>query len=173
MQYIAWGNSASEWALIERWAYSEPCQPSKIENFRKIITAFYYFCKTPHLKSLGWFWTCQVLNMPGFWIFQEHNIPVLSISMVMQGLPVFINMTGFWICIGMQLWKDSEYARFLHMQESCKDLNMAEWCLNKLFWPWHGYGYAWSKFHRVFNMPSVLNMPELRIWHSNEYEWLN
>ena len=27
-----------------------------------------------------------------------------------MGLPIFVNMTGFWICVGTQLWKGSEYS---------------------------------------------------------------
>ena len=35
--------------------------------------------------------------MPGFWI-----------SRVIRGLPILVNMTGFWVSIGMQLWKGSQ-----------------------------------------------------------------
>ena len=42
--------------------------------------------------------------------------------------------------------------------------------------------YAWSNFHRVLNMPQVLNMPGLGIWqgyekmrvtHSVKYTWIS
>ena len=42
---------------------------------------------------------------------------------------LFVIMTGFSICVGMQLWTGSEYskyARFLHMQALHKGLNMAQ-----------------------------------------------
>ena len=29
--------------------------------------------------------------------------------------------------------------------------------------------YAWSKFHRVLNMPLVLNVPGLEMWGGCEY----
>ena len=42
--------------------------------------------------------------MPGFWIFR-----------VAQGLPIAVNLEGFWICVGMQLCKGSEYSRIPNM----------------------------------------------------------
>ena len=30
---------------------------------------------------------------------------------IAQGLPIFVNMTGFWICVEIQLWKGSENSR--------------------------------------------------------------
>ena len=41
---------------------------------------------------------------------------------------------------------------------------MGEQFLNKLFSLWQGSQYAWSKFHRILNMPPVPNMSELGIW---------
>ena len=32
-----------------------------------------------------------------------------------------------------------------------------------------GSEYGWSKFHRVFSMPLVLNMPRLEIWKVCEF----
>ena len=55
LQYIVRGHSSSWWALIERWAYSEPGQRPKMECFGKIIIVFNYFCKKHHLKSLRGF----------------------------------------------------------------------------------------------------------------------
>ena len=49
----------------------------------------------------------RIANMPGFWI-----------SWVIQSLPIFVNMTGFWICVGMQLWKGPEYSGFQIYQVS-------------------------------------------------------
>ena len=46
------------WVLIERLAYSEPCQRPEIERFGKIIIVFNCFCKTLYLKYLWGFWMC-------------------------------------------------------------------------------------------------------------------
>ena len=103
----------------------------------------------------------RIANMPEFWIFR-----------VTQDLPIFINMIGVWICVGMQLWKGSECFRIPNMPCFCICnccttfwicLNMAQY-MNKLFWLWQYSEYAWSKFHRVSNMPPALNMPGLWIW---------
>ena len=48
--YIVEGYSTSWWVLIERWAYSELSQRSKMECFGKIIIVFNYFCKKLHIK---------------------------------------------------------------------------------------------------------------------------
>ena len=42
----------------------------------------------------------RIFSMPGF-----------LISRIMQGLPIFVNMTVFWIRVEMQLGKCSEYSR--------------------------------------------------------------
>ena len=74
---------------------------SKIGRFGKIIVALNYFCNTLYLKSLGEYWICiefsvcqrseysRIVNMPGFWV-----------SKVTQGLRIFENLAGFWICVG-------------------------------------------------------------------------
>ena len=90
--------------LIERWAYSEPCRRSKIEPFRKIVIALNYFRKTLHFKSLRGFYIC-VGNMSQHWIFQDCKCPRVT-----QCLPIFVNMTVFWICAKLQLWKGPEYS---------------------------------------------------------------
>ena len=83
VQYIAWGHSASSWALIEKWAYSEPYQRSKIKLFAKMIIAFNYFCRTLNLKSLRGFYIywgvkyVRVLNTPGLSICQGSEFPEL------------------------------------------------------------------------------------------------
>ena len=73
-------------------------------------------------------------------------------------------MTGFWICMGMQLWKGSEYSRIPSMAgfSICKHCtrrwicqNMAEWC------PIAGF-CAWSTFHRVLTTGSG---------HQSLYHW--
>ena len=121
-QYKAQGHSTGQLVLIERQAYSEPCQRSKIEFFGKTIVVFKYFCKILHLKSLtgseylsGFKYVsilnipaARVVNMPGFWI-----------SSITQGLPIFVNMQGFWLGVGMQLWKGPEYSRFPNMPGFC------------------------------------------------------
>ena len=78
----------------------------------------------------------------------------------------------------MQLWKGFEYSRIPNILYFCIYkgyrrfkicLNMAEKCLNNLFWLWQDFECVWSKFHRVLNMPPVLNMPGLGIWQGCEY----
>ena len=105
--------------------------------------------------------------MPEFWI-----------SRVTQGLPIFVNKTWFWIWVGMQLWKGSEYSRIPNTPDFCKCkryarfwmcLNMAEKSLNKRFWLWQGSEYGWSKFQRVLNMHQVPNIPMLWIWQGCGY----
>ena len=44
------------------------------------------------LKSLGWI----CIYVSGFQYKYSY---------------IFLNMTGFWMCVGMQLWKGSEYCR--------------------------------------------------------------
>ena len=105
-----------KWVLIERWAYSEPCQRSKKYPFGKIITAFKCFRITLHLKSLRGCWICV-----GFQICQGSeysriiNMPVFWISRITKRLPILVNMAGFWICVEMQLWKRSKYSRILNI----------------------------------------------------------
>ena len=81
-------------------------------------------------------------------------------------------MTGFWICVGMQLLKSSEYSRIPSMPGFC--IPSAGQC-SEYAWiwlnnaPWQGSEYACSTFHTVLNKPPVLNMPGLRTWQSCEY----
>ena len=60
---------------------------------------------------------CQVLNMSGFWIFQNCQYARFLNFHVTQGLPLLVNMIENWICIRMQLWKASEYFRILNMSD--------------------------------------------------------
>ena len=46
--------------------------------------------------------------MPGLWI-----------SRVTQGLPIFVNMTVFWIDEGMELWEGSEYSKIPNVRGFC------------------------------------------------------
>ena len=41
--------------------------------------------------------------------------------------------------------------------------------MNKLFCQWQDSEYAWQKFHKVLNMPPVLNMQGLGIKEGCEY----
>ena len=132
--------------------------------------------------------------MRGFWIYVRFevcqgseysrtiNMPGLWISSGTQVLPIFVSMAEFWICVGVQLWKASEYSRIPNMIPNMPGfclfegyrrfkvcLNMVEKSRNKLFQLWQVSEYAWSKFHRVLNMPPVLNMQELGIWQGCKY----
>ena len=119
---IAQGHTTIWWVLIERYSevYSESCQKSKIDCFRKIIIT-YYFRKTLHLKFLWGFWICfRISNMLGFWIFR-----------VTQVLTIFINMRVFNVC------HDAIIGKFWMWHscicKSCICLNMvqqADKCLN-------------------------------------------
>ena len=109
---------------------------------------------------------CRVLNISGFWI-----------SRVAQGIPVFINMTAFWICAGVELWKGSEYSRIRISQISA--YGSVIWG-SEYAWIWLNNAWincsdysralnAWYNFSRVFNMPSVLNMPGVVIRQGWQY----
>ena len=118
---------------------------------------------------------CLVLNMSGFLIFQVSQYARVLHFQGYTGFTYFHKydrvlympqdaiMEGFWI------FQDSDDTRFLHEQELHNILNMAESCLNKVFWLCQGSEYAWSKFYRVLNMPLVLNMPGLTVWQGCEY----
>ena len=75
---------------------------------------------------------CQVLNMSGFWIFQDCQYPMVLNFEGYSGFSYFhsydkvlsmrqnIIMEGFWI------FQDFKYASFLQMQALHKVLNVAE-----------------------------------------------
>ena len=90
------------------------------QRFGKITIAFDYFCKTIHLKSLRGFWyqRVKILIIPGLPIWQGSEFLGFWIFRVTQGLPIFVNMTRFWIGVRMQLWKGSEYYRIPNMPGS-------------------------------------------------------
>ena len=131
--------------------------------------------RTLHERVLN---MCQVLNISGFWIFQEFqyarvlnlkvytmltyfckyekvlNIPGMSvcpgflISMVTQGVTIFANIAGFQICAEMQLWKGSEYSRILNIPGFCKCKQYIKF--------WICLNNAWidySDYGRVMNVP--------------------
>ena len=149
--------------------YSEPCQRSKIVLWKNKL-AFNYFSrkKTLHLKSLR-----------GYWISGFIYVRVLNIL----GLPIgrVLNFQG--------------YTEFTYFRK-CDRVSIIPWDVNKGFWIFQdskcawincsGYGSlfecSWSKFHRVLNMPPVLNMPRLeicqscehaRIMQGAEYAWIS
>ena len=105
---------------------------------------------------------CPVLNISGFWI-----------SRVTQGLPIFVNIRGLWICFRMQLLKGSEYSRNPNMPGSCISNDYTR------LWIW--LNNAWinsSDYGSVLNMPGqslyvnmspFLNMPGLKICQNREY----
>ena len=87
-------------------------------------------------------------------------------------------MTGFWICVRLQLWKASEYSRILSILGFCilqvlhKVLNMPEYDWIMLYgrvWIWlanvsHGFTEASSsKYVRAQNMG--------RLWICKGYTW--
>ena len=116
----------------------------------------------------------KVLNIAGLSICRGFRISSVTLS-----LPIFVNMTGFWICTGHNngrvlnipgFWicQISAYASIT--QGSKYDwiwLNNA-W-INWLFWLWQGSEYACSKFYRILNMSLILNMLRLGIWQGWEY----
>ena len=115
---------------------------------------FNYFCKKLHLKSLRWLWKCLVLIILEFWVF---------ISFCKYGR--VLNMCLNTIMKGFQIFQDSEYIRFLHMQAFHKVLNMPEYAL------WQGSAFSWAMFHRILNRPPVVDIPGLRIWCLNMREY--
>ena len=86
--------------------------------------------------------------MPEFWI-----------SRVTSGLPIFVKKTAFWIDIGRQLWKGSEYFRIL---------NMPDFCI------WKHYKRFWICLNKLFDYGRVLNMPGqsfIGFWICKGYTW--
>ena len=56
----------------------------------------------------------RVLNILGLSIWQGSGFPGLR-----QGLPIFVNITVFCICVGTQLCKGSEYSRIPNKSGFC------------------------------------------------------
>ena len=105
-------------------------------------------------------WINRVLNITEFWICLMHYIACHcanygavieaeaysehSLRFKMECFPKRILPECNWICI--------------------ISLNISKYswkCLNKLFWLYQGYEYAWSTymFDRLLNIPWILNMP--------------
>ena len=85
-------------------------------------------------------------------------------------------MTGFSICVRMQLWKGSEYSRISSIQVSAYG-SVAQgfkyawiWLNNAL---WQSSKYAWSTFHRVLNKGSKCARTQnmARLWICEGYTW--
>ena len=106
------------------WEIFRTGQRSKMECFGKLILVFNCFCKkTPSEISERVLNMCRVLNMLDFWIFLNFRKYGRVLNMLREAI-----MKEFWI------FQDSEYARFLHMQELCKFLNMVQWCPTAELW---------------------------------------
>ena len=104
--------------------------------------------------------------MSRFWIFQDCHYAQASEFSGLHRFAYFRKYDKILSSVEMQLRKGSKYSRIANMSGFCRCkhytrcwicLNMDEECLNKLFWQWRGYEYAWSKLHRVLNMALVLN----------------
>ena len=122
--------------------------------------------------------------MPGFWI-----------SRVIQGWPIFVNISGSWVFQDCYYTQASEFPglhKFAYFRKYDGSKYVSAWIkegfwifqkseyvrflhmqalkfwisLKKLFWLWQHHEFDWSKFHRVLNMLLVLNMPEPRICQS-------
>ena len=122
---------------------------------------------------------CRVLNITAFWI-----------STVIQGLPIFVNITGFSICIRMQSWKVRNIPGFQTCQFSAYAIitqgsKYAEHGLNNT-WINCCMSGLWIclvlKFHRVLNKHPLPNMPWLgllkdckyeRVSQGSEYAWIS
>ena len=61
-----------------------------------------------------------------------------------------LNISGFRVCQISAYASVAQYSEYSWI-----------WLNNSL---WQGSEYGWPTFHRVLKKPSVLNMPELRIW---------
>ena len=127
------------------------------------------------------------VNVSELWIFQDchyaqaSEFPGLSlcpgfwISLVTQGLPIFVNVAFFWICVGMQLRKGTEYAMILNISSfSIYNHYTRFWIwLNKARINCSDYGgviHMSGQSFRILNIPLFLNMPGLRIWPGCEYK---
>ena len=163
--------------------------------------SFNYFCKTVHLKSLREFLSmCQFSICQGSEYSKNINMPGFWISSVIQGWPIFVNMSRFWVFQDCHYTKASEFLglhRLAYFRKYDSVLNMCRdaieegfwksqncehvifqhiqslrfWIsLIKLFWLWQSHEFDWLKFHRVLNMLPVLNIQRLRIWPGWLYE---
>ena len=53
--------------------------------------------------------------MSRFSIFQDCQYDRVLNFRVTEGLTIFVNMTGLWAWVGMQLWKGFDYSRIPNM----------------------------------------------------------
>ena len=81
IQCIAWGHSASQWVLIERWAYSEPCRRSNVEQNKLQSTSSQ---KSERILKIN-----EVFSMTSFWIFQFCRYAKVLNSQDYAGLTYF------------------------------------------------------------------------------------
>ena len=134
---------------------------------------------------------CRVLNILGFWVFQDCeyarvlNFQSYTVFTYFCKYYMVLNMSRDRIMEGFWIFQYSKYARLLHMQALHKVPDMAEygWIIpEEAILTMLSREYAWSNFHRVLNMPQVLNMPGLGIWqgyekmrvtHGVKYTWIS
>ena len=105
-------------------------------------------CQIPNMSGSEY---SRIINMPGFWI-----------SMVAQGLPIFVSRSGFWIWVGMQLEMGSEYSRIPTCQFSA------------YAWIWLNALINRSDYGRVLNRPGqsftgFWTYLQFLIWQASEY----
>ena len=115
----------------------------------------------------------RVVNTPGLSICQGFELQWL------QGFTYFGSKTVLWICVGMLLWKGSEYYRIPNMPGFCI------WKHYTRFWIW--LNNTWvncSDYGRDLNIPAqiftgflnmllFLNMVGLEVWQGCELEGLH
>ena len=129
--YIFQSHSTRYSELIERWAYSEPCQRSKIQHWGKNFFV--------NMKEV---WICWNTVTKGFWIFQGSKYARFLHKQVLQKvLNVWIWLNDAW------LWQGSEcLVKVSQISEYARVGNMAR------FWICEAYAgaeYAWINL----NMP--------------------
>ena len=149
------------------WIFQDS-QYVRVLNFQ-VYTGFTYFCKYDRVLNIR-----PDAVMEGFWILQVSQYARVLNFQVFTGFTYFckydrvLNISPDAVMEGLWIFQVSKYTKFLHMQVVHKVLNMPEygWIIpeKKLFWLWQSSAFALSKFHRVLNMPLVLNMPGLRLW---------
>ena len=88
----------------------------------------------------------RIVNMLRFWI-----------SRITQCLPIFVNMTGLWVCVEMQLWKGSEYA-----EEN--DWRMPELTILAMAEFWICLVKVLQGFENVFSSKHARTQKMVRLW---------
>ena len=156
---------------VNKYLLRDDCIQNPVKDLRafwKKIIAFNYFRKTLQINSFENVQNvCRDLNMSWFWI-----------SRITQGLSVFVNITGFWTGVGIQLWEGTECSRIPNMPGFCIcESYIRLWICLFLNMPglriWQGCGYArvtqgseyaWISFHNGSNALICLN--------NAEYAWI-